>query len=34
MLLIMPSREKLIIEGQLFERIDYAALLGIRAISL
>ena len=34
MILIMPSREKLIIEGQLFERIDYDVLLGIRAVSL
>ena len=34
MLLIMPPRGKLIIEDQVSERIDYAALLGIRAVSV
>jgi len=34
MFLIMPPRGKLITEDQVSERIDYAALLGIRAVSV
>ena len=34
MLLILPSGEKLIIQDQVSERIAYARLFGLRAVSL
>ena len=34
MLLILPPREKLIIEDQVSEQIAYAPLFGLRAVSL